>query len=611
MSMSGLHMLQRLAAGPFPTFSRPHKLLLTSSLALLLAACGGGGGGKLGTIDPNNIPTPPPAPETLYRIGTGAGDSFQEGVINASHTTLRAGESTLLRVNVVDGNGQPVVGGVEVAFSSACIATGMSTISGTTVVTPGLLSASYVNSSCSGTDTLVAKLPNNKSATIVLNVQPAQALTVSHISSTNEQLVLGGMGGVETSEVLFRLAGPQNVPIVGKSIRFSISSSAGQATILPGWESGLTDHEGNVRTIIRSGTVAGPITVVATDNETGIQGHAQDITISTGVAVANRFSLSMNTKNPADAFDTDGEVVVLTVTVTDIFGNPPIDGTRVSFVAPYVGLVDDFCVLERGSCSVDWSSQGDRAANGYRSIVLAYMDGAEAFNDLNGNSVFDAQDKGQFSDLPEPFADKNNNGVYDAGEFFFDANKNGIWDIGNGVWDGPCLSALNPVALCPGMTTIAIFAQFSIVMPTNTAEIHKRGSFPAPSASVSVNAGGYRTLRDMVIGDNNGNPLPHGSVVSFTVEGSGVQLQGLTSTTIGSTTRADSDLIGVTLAADELPEPAPTNPLLCPSNPAATSPFPSDCFPVSPTNVRLVLTITFPTDAPPKTYTWPVNVTNF
>src|SRR5690606_19520330 len=189
-----------------------------------------------------------------------------------------------------------------------------------------------------------------------------------------------------TSEVVFKVAGPQGVPITASTVNFSISSSAGHATVLSGWESGLTDHEGNVRTIIKSGTVAGPITVGATHAESGIQGHSSDIIISTGVAAADRFSISYSPWNPVDAFNTDGVEVDIQIVVTDMFGNPPTDGTRVTLVSPYNGLVDDFCEIEDGRCTIKWVSQGNRAAYNYRSVVLAYMDGAESFLDLNGNS---------------------------------------------------------------------------------------------------------------------------------------------------------------------------------------------------------------------------------
>src|SRR5690606_40553953 len=107
MPTPALPALQCSVASEKSSVSRALKPLLAGSLALLLVACGGGGG-QLGTMDPDKLPKPPPTAESQYRIGTGAGSGFQEGVINASHTTLRAGETTLLRVNVIQGNGEPL-----------------------------------------------------------------------------------------------------------------------------------------------------------------------------------------------------------------------------------------------------------------------------------------------------------------------------------------------------------------------------------------------------------------------------------------------------------------------------------------------------------------------
>ena len=83
--------------------------------------------------------------------------------------------------------------------------------------------------------------------------------------------------------------------------------------------------------------------------------------------------------------------------------------------------------------------------------VVGFTRGEEAFDDSNGNGVYDTGEP--FVDNGgEPFVDANDNGIYDAAEAFTDANFNGSYDLGetftdvdrgepfldvnnNGVWD--------------------------------------------------------------------------------------------------------------------------------------------------------------------------------
>jgi hypothetical protein len=65
--------------------------------------------------------------------------------------------------------------------------------------------------------------------------------------------------------------------------------------------------------------------------------------------------------------------------------------------------------------------------------IIAVVTGDEAFQDLNGNGVWD--DGEDFTDLTEPFVDANDDGTWDPGELFLDLNKNNSWDGKNGRWD--------------------------------------------------------------------------------------------------------------------------------------------------------------------------------
>ena len=78
---------------------RALKGTLVAGLLLGLAACGGGGGDS-GSFDSGGTPSSPPPSANItpiYALGSGSGSTYQDGVINASQTTLRAGESATLR----------------------------------------------------------------------------------------------------------------------------------------------------------------------------------------------------------------------------------------------------------------------------------------------------------------------------------------------------------------------------------------------------------------------------------------------------------------------------------------------------------------------------------
>jgi hypothetical protein len=574
------------------------RAALVAGLLFTLAACGGGGGG--GSFDGQTPPSAPPPsntpPAPTYAIGTGIGSSFQNGVLTASQTTLNAGETTTIRANAVvtNSNNDPIgePGDLSVRFRSICAASGRANFGDGVFSNSGLVTVPYTNNGCEGEDTVTATLLNGGttigSATMKLTMLTAEVLTVSFVSATHEQLSLAGIGGNESTELTFVVAGPQGVPIAGKLVRFSISTPVGGASILPGRETGITDQNGQVRTALNSGTVAGPVNVLAVHQESGKQGLSSDIIISTGVPAANRFSLSYGPFNPVGAWNTDGIEVNLSIIASDAFGNNPTDGTRVSFVSPEGGNVQSSCQLVNGACSVVWRSTAPRPAD-MRVEVIAYTDGAEAFVDRNGNSVYDAAD-GAIVDQGEPYADHNENNRYDIGEFFFDTNRNGVRDPGNGLWDGPCLDKVNPAAVCAGNGTVTIYDTVTIVMSTDFARLRSLGDFPEPGNPINIQQGSAVSLFGLQVADSTlaadalgGNPLPVGTTMAFTVEGPGVQTQGLTSYVVPNTTRPTSNL-GIVLIANAVEPPAQL-----------------------PVNTRLLLTVTVP-NRQIQQVSWPIVV---
>ena len=528
-------------------------------------------------------------------FGLGESRSMPELLLSIdrrAESNLESGESTIIRVNIVDENGTAVTEGAIVAFSSPCSASGLATFSETPVsTTTGQAQTEYTAFGCSGTDQITATLiENGATATVTLTIAPNQALSVIFDSATKSLVQIGGQ---DTSELTFKVLGAGGVPVIGGDVSFAIGSGPVGATILPGRETATTDNLGRARTVIRSGTVQGPVSVIATHDASGIEGTSADIIISTGVVDAAFFSLSSNGNNPAGAFNTDAVEVTFFIIASDQFGNNPRDGTRVSFVSPEAGNITNSCELQDGVCSVTWRSSETRPSN-MRVEIIAYTSGAENFPDTNGNAVFDAGDGvGIFwSDLPEQYADENENGAYDLGEYFVDLDADGVRDAANGEWDGPCLSAVDASAVCTGLDSVNIAKTSTIVMSTNSARLFSTGTFGAPGTTIGITQGTSGSRSGIVIADSNtladalgGNPMPLGTTITFSIQGGGVSLIGNTSWTVGSTT-APTGTYGVSYnaAAAALPADLP-------------SPQPS-----------LVLSVTAPSGDVTE-FIWPFNVT--
>lgn len=553
---------------PSPAFPSLTKTLSTLLAVLLLTACGGGGGSdNLADLQESAGNAAASSGEETLRIGNGTGANFTQGTLATNDADLEAGESTTININVVNQNNEAPTSSFTINVTSACVGGGLATVADPVQVTPGFYTVEYTAQGCAGADTVTARIEGTtQSATIDLNVNPPLALTVSFVESTLNQLTLAGIGGDESTELTFRVAGAQGVPIIGAQVSFSINSPVGGAFILANRLTGITDTNGEVRTILNSGSVAGPVNVRAVHDATGLQGVSDDIIISTGVPEYSRFSVSYDPFNPADAFNTDGINVNISIIASDQFGNNPTEGSRISFVAPESGNIQNSCELSDGACTVTWRSTSPRPANG-RLEIITYTDGAEDFVDNNGNSVYDAAD-GAIIDLGEPYADENEDGDYDLGEFFFDSNQNGVRDGGNGEWDGPCLALVVPTAVCDGNPTVSIFDTVTVVMSTNTPRILNSGTFGPTGFTINITQGTNLPLTGMIIGDNNtnadplgSNPMPAGTSIAFSIDGAGVSLVGATSFEVPNAT-GPTGPYGITLKADEV---APADPLPLPA----------------------------------------------
>lgn len=267
------------------------------------------------------------------------------------------------------------------------------------------------------------------------------------------------------------------------------------------------------------------------------------------------FSLSFENLSLASALTTDGIENEITVRLSDNLNNRIIpDGTRVHFTTNS-GSIDPFCETQDSSCSVTWTSGGERPTVGpaaddptnnppdagcgtvrtasppgvscprpHRVKVLAWVEGQETFTDLNANGLFDDGDDfdtqgPNADDLPEAFRDDNENGVRDAGEVFVDypcgistqCGSSATYDQADGLYSGPdCAHS----SLCANQQRLFVFENGTFALPADTYFVEFTDcNGNAQSGPLSATAGG--TTYCWIAYDVVGNPLPAGTTVSY------------------------------------------------------------------------------------------------
>lgn len=136
--------------------------------------------------------------------------------------------------------------------------------------------------------------------------------------------------------------------------------------------------------------------------------------VSSGVPSQKFMSISVGTYNLN--WGVDGDTTTFTVRVADSAGNPVPEGTVVQF-STEGGQIQRSCQLSGSTaagstlstCSVTFGTQNLRPLDG-KVAVVAWLEGEEAYADLNGNGVYDSG---------EPF--------YDAGKIFRDDNHDDLY----------------------------------------------------------------------------------------------------------------------------------------------------------------------------------------
>jgi len=150
-----------------------------------------------------------------------------------------------------------------------------------------------------------------------------------------------------------------------------------------------------------------------------------------------------------------------------------------------------------------------------RSTILGTAIGEESFTDTNGNGSFDNNEP--FDDMAERFLDRNENDAREGDEPIYDFNNNSNYDPADGFFNG--VLCLDTNGRCSAQTTTGIAASNLIIMshgvPANLV--------PASGSTIVIPAG-TSVVFGAMIGDLNNNPLPQGTTVQYSVQGSGLTL---------------------------------------------------------------------------------------
>jgi hypothetical protein len=498
----------------------------------------------------------PSSGSTAVQMGNGTGAGFVPGQIGVQNGSLSAGGSTSLTISLVQTGGTLFTGSATIGFNSNCIAAGTAQIqvNGATNVTnsvttnTGIATVTYVAKGCSGADVVTATSTVNASplsATGTVTVAAATIGSISFVSATPTNIALKGTGDAsrpESSTVVFQVLDSSNGPVSGATVNFALNTNTGGITLTSA--SAISDVNGKVQTVVNAGTVATSVKVTATVATTvpAISTQSSQLTVTTGIATARNFSLSVGCNN-IEGWDYDGVQTPVTARLSDRFQNPVPDGTAVTFHS-LGGKIGAQCTTatsatESGVCAVNITSQAFRPVDG-RVPILAMAIGEESFTDANGNGAFDVGEA--FFDTGEAFEDDVESGppagppagtlAYSAGDFFYDFNNNGVHDGPDGNFNGVLC---NDPARCAGPNSAGIGARNVIIFSGSSAQITaSSGGVAIPAGGIHIAMSGAAAL-SFLIYDVNGNVLPGGTTVAVGVSGAGLTVAAPSSFTIPCT----------------------------------------------------------------------------
>ncbi|MEJ2531296.1 MAG: hypothetical protein P8Y92_05805, partial [Halioglobus sp.] len=281
------------------------------------------------------------------RLGHFEDGVFIDGVIGVDSPNLSTAGTALLRIDLVDEDGDLSSATETINLTSGCAANGLADLAETVQAVNGTATTTYTATGCSGSDQITATLAGNAAATaqVTISVASPDADVIEFVSAAPTTIALKGTGSSdrpEKSTVIFRVISGENseenpgTPLSGIPVNFSLSTQVGGLTLQN--SSGTTDANGQVKAVVQSGSASTTVRVTArieTESGQTISTTSDPIVVSTGLPDQNSMSLSSQFLNVPSAREIDGVTSVITVRMADRFNNPVPDGTTVFFTTEY------------------------------------------------------------------------------------------------------------------------------------------------------------------------------------------------------------------------------------------------------------------------------------
>jgi hypothetical protein len=427
--------------------------------------------------------------------------------------TISAGGSAAVSITVLDSSNNPYTSSIPVSFTSSGVG---ATITDQAYTVNGIASATYTDTSYAGTDTITATLTGTTiTQTGNITVTPATAGSIIFVSATPTNISLPNTGGAITSTVVFKVLDAVGNPL-SKLVDFTLSTTTGNITINP--TSTQSDGStGLVQTIVTAGTVSTPVRVLATIHGTTLTSTSSQLVISTGLPTQKGFDLSATVLS-MEGWNYSLTTSTVNAALVDRFQNPVPDGTAVYFTASG-GSIDPSCVTTGGACSVTFRGEEPRprltdpnpkpAKNG-RVVILAYAIGEESFTDLTGSGTFNHLTD-PFTDMPDPWVDVNEDGIFDQSEPFKDTYNRGSYSVADGCFNGVLRDYISSDSCYSSPKSIYVRRSLTIVLSSSDTLITVNNGNPI----TFVCGSGTPVTVPVLVTDVNTNIMPINTTISF------------------------------------------------------------------------------------------------